>query len=68
MRVCRGRFAGVSVVGGANACLYEGRAGEWVVAGELLHGLLYGGLSDAVGGCVGDFACGDYGLGFLLLM
>jgi hypothetical protein len=44
--------------------VYEGGAGGWVVAGELLHGLLYWRLSDAVGGCVGDTACGDYGLGF----
>ena len=30
--------------------------------GELLYGLLYGRLSDAVGGCVGDTAGSDYGL------
>ena len=62
MRVCRGGFAGVFVSGGVDACLYEGRAGGWVVAGELLYGLLYGRLSDAVGGCVGDTAGGGGGL------
>ena len=44
---------------GLTHCLHEGRASAWAVARELLHGLLYGRLSDAVGGCGGDSAGGD---------
>ncbi len=55
--VHRGGFAGLSFAGGADARLYYGGAGAWIVAGKFLYGLLYRGLSDAVGGCVGDTAC-----------
>ena len=54
-------LAYLSLVGLTHACT-KGEPADGLVAGEFLHGLLYGGLSDAVGGCGGDIAGGGDGL------
>ena len=54
-------LAYLSLVGLTHACT-TGEPVDGLVAGQLLYGLLYGRLSDAVGGCVGDSACGGDGV------